>query len=95
LAFPSLWDHWSGLDGGDDLPNATIVGGAANDWMSTYHDRQPMILDWRDAGAWMTGDDPAALLRPVREDALREWIVSTRVNKAGVGDDDPALIEAA
>jgi hypothetical protein len=44
--------------------------------------------------AWMTGDDLTALLRPVREDALREWTVSTRVNKAGVGDDEPALIEA-
>jgi hypothetical protein len=46
------------------------------------------------AGAWMAGDDPAALLRPVREDALREWIVSTRLKKASVGDDDPALTEA-
>jgi len=26
---------------------------------------------------------------------VREWIVSTRVNKAGAGDDDPALIETA
>jgi len=95
LAMAGLWDHWSGLDGGDDLPNATIVVGAANHWMSAYHDRQPMILDWRDAGAWMTDDDPAALLRPVREDALREWIVSTCVNKAGVGDDDSALIKPA
>jgi hypothetical protein len=34
-----------------------------------------------------------ALLRPAPDDALQEWIVSTRVNKAGVGDDDPALIE--
>jgi putative SOS response-associated peptidase YedK len=37
------------LDGGDDLPNATIIVGAANEWMSTNHDRQPKILDWRDA----------------------------------------------
>jgi hypothetical protein len=37
------------------------------------------------------GDDPAALPRPVREGGLREWTVSTRPNKAGVGD--PALIE--
>jgi putative SOS response-associated peptidase YedK len=48
--------------------------------MSPYHDRQPLILDWRDAAAWMTGDDPATLLRPVRDDALRQWIVSTRVS---------------
>jgi hypothetical protein len=34
-----------------------------------------------------------ALLRRALDDALREWIVSTRVNKAGAGDDDPALIE--
>jgi len=40
-----------------------------------------------------TGCDPAALLRQVRVDTLSEWTVSTRVNKAGVGDDDPALIE--
>jgi hypothetical protein len=29
------------------------------------------------------------------ENALQEWIVSPRVNRSGVGDDDPALIEAA
>jgi hypothetical protein len=33
------------------------------------------------------------LLRPAPDDALQEWIVSKRVNKAGAGDDDPALIE--
>ena len=41
----------------------------------------------------MTGESPGALLRPAPDDALREWIVLTRVNKAGAGDDDPALIE--
>ena len=91
LAFAGIWDHWSGLDGGDDLPNATIIVGEANNWMRRFHDRMPIILDWRDAGAWMTGESPGALLRPAPDDALQEWIVSTRVNKAS--DDDPALIE--
>ena len=27
------------------------------------------------------------------EDALQEWIVSPRVNRSGVGDADPALVE--
>jgi hypothetical protein len=36
---------------------------------------------------------PGALSRPAPDDALREWIVSARVNRAGAGDDDPALIE--
>jgi putative SOS response-associated peptidase YedK len=52
-----------------------------------------VILDWRDVGAWMTGENPGALLRPAPDDALRKWIVSTRVNRAGAGDDDPALIK--
>jgi hypothetical protein len=46
-----------------------------------------VVLKWT-MGAWMHGHGPAALLRP-----LRECTVSTRVNRAGVGDDDPALIE--
>jgi hypothetical protein len=29
----------------------------------------------------------------VREDALREWTVSTRVKQTGAGDDDPTPIE--
>jgi hypothetical protein len=33
------------------------------------------------------------LLRAPPEDALQEWIVSSRVNRSGVGDDDQALIE--
>ena len=60
--------------------------------MRRFHDRMPVILDWRDAGAWMTGDDPLAHLRTPRADALQAWIVSMRVNKAGVGDDDVTLI---
>ncbi len=74
--------------------SATIIVGPANKWMSGYHDRMPIILDWRDVEDWMASPHPARLLRPAPEDALREWTVSTRVNKAGVGDDNPGLIEA-
>lgn len=94
LAFAGLWDNWRSPEG-EDILSATIVVGPANEWMSAYHDREPVILDWHDATAWMRGDDPASLLRPPPEDSLQEWIVSTRVNKSGVGDDDPRLIEAA
>ncbi|WP_232366100.1 SOS response-associated peptidase [Methylocystis silviterrae] len=34
-----------------------------------------------------------ALLRPPPEDALQEWIVSPRVNRSGVDDADPTLLE--
>lgn len=94
LAFAGLWDNWRSPEG-EDVLSATIIVGPANEWMSAFHDREPVILDWRDATAWMRGDNPASLLRPPREDTLREWVVSTRVNKSGVADDDPSLIEAA
>ena len=32
-------------------------------------------------------------LKPALEEALREWKVSPRLNKTGVGDDDPTNIE--
>jgi hypothetical protein len=42
----------------------------------------------------MRGPQPGELLlREPPQNVLQEWIVSTRVNKAGVGDDDPALTE--
>lgn len=94
LAFAGFWDNWRSPEG-EDILSATIIVGPANEWMSAYHDRQPVMLDWRDAAAWMRGDNPASLLRQPPEDSLREWVVSTRVNRSGVGDDDPNLIEAA
>ena len=43
LAFAGIWNHWSGLDGGDDLPNATIIVGEANNWMRRFQlKRQPV-----------------------------------------------------
>ena len=93
LALAGLWERWRDLESDAYFDSATIIVGAANGWMSQFHERMPIILDWRDAAAWMTGRDPARLLRPAPDDALREWVVSPRVNRSGVGDDDPSLIE--
>lgn len=95
LAFAALWEPATHPETGEPLASTTIVVGPANGWMSRFHDRMPVILDWRDAGAWMAGGRLAELLRPPPEDALQEWIVSPRVNRSGVGDDDPALIARA
>ena len=86
LAFAALWETWRDAESDAQVDSATIIVGAANNWMARFHDRMPVILDWRDAGAWMAGDDPGALLRAPPEDALQEWIVSPRVNRSGVGD---------
>jgi putative SOS response-associated peptidase YedK len=93
LAFAALWETWRDPESDAKVDSATIIVGAANDWMSRFHHRMPVILDWRDVGAWMAGDDPSALLQSAPRDALQEWIVSSRVNRSGAGDDDAGLIE--
>jgi len=93
LALAGLWERWRSPEGAH-VTSATIVVGPASRWMSAYHDRMPVILDWSAIGAWMEGTHPKDLLRPAEGDALREWVVSTRVNTAGEGDDDAALVEA-
>ena len=69
-----------------------IVSGASA-WMTPYHDRMPALLRAGDFDAWPDGSLGAEALRPAAESALREWPAARRVNGAGVGDDDPTIIE--
>jgi putative SOS response-associated peptidase YedK len=61
--------------------------------METYHDRMPVILDTEHFSAWLDGSLGAEALKCADEDTLREWPVSPRINRTGVGDDDPTVIE--
>jgi putative SOS response-associated peptidase YedK len=91
LAFAGLWESWRDPASGEQTLSATIIVGAANAWMSRFHDRAPIMLESQHFDAWLSGDSPVALSRPAREDALQEWVVSNRVNRSGVGDDDETL----
>ena len=102
LAFAGLWESWRNpAESAETILSATIIVGAANEWMTRYHDRAPVLLERQDFDLWLSGDalfaegtsNPVSLLRPAREDALQEWIVSPRVNRSGVGVDDPTMIE--
>ena len=53
------------------MDSAAIIVGPTNEWMSRFHDRMPVLLDWRDVDLWMVGDDPGALLRPAPDDACK------------------------
>jgi putative SOS response-associated peptidase YedK len=93
LALAGLWDSWRDPESGAEVISTTIIVGPANEWMSRFHTRAPIIIAYEDIDAWLSGADPTGLLHPPPEDALREWIVSTRVNRSGAGDDDNSLIE--
>lgn len=92
-----LWESNANLETKELENLATIIVGPANELMARFHDRTPVVLDWRDVGAWLAGDAPSAaeLLRAPPEGALQEWIVAPRVNRAGIGDDDASLIAPA
>lgn len=88
-----LWDRWKDPATDEWALSCTIIVCDANDWMARYHDRMPVILEAKDFDAWLDGSLGGEALKCAAESALREWPVSPRVNRSGVGDDDPTIIE--
>ncbi len=95
LAFAGLWDSWRDPATGEAMLSATIIVSGASEWMTPYHDRMPVLLRPEDFDGWLNGTLGAGALLPASEGALREWIVSKRLNRTGEGDDDPTVVQAA
>jgi putative SOS response-associated peptidase YedK len=93
LSFAGLWDMWKNPQTGEPVTSCTIIVTAANAFTRAIHDRMPVILAPADFAAWLDGAPGTALLGPAAEDRLHMWPVSPRVNRAGAGDDDPALLD--
>ncbi len=93
LPIAGLWDQWRDPDTDDLIISCTMLVRSANDWMARYHDRMPVILQSDEIAGWLDESLGAEAVQPVPAAALREWQVSPAVNKAGVGDDDPATID--
>jgi putative SOS response-associated peptidase YedK len=93
LAFAGLWDRWRDPQSGDEVLSCTIIVSGASAWMEPYHDRMPVLLEAKDFDAWLDGSLGPEALKPATESALREWKVSPHMNRTGVGDDDPTVIE--
>lgn len=92
LGFAGLWDRWKSPEG-DEIVSATIITRPADAFMSKIHTRMPSMLQPADFDAWLSGEAGKDILtQPAPE--LQEWIVSNTVNKTGVGDDDPGMINS-
>ena len=78
LAFAGLRERWTDPGSGDE-----VLSGA-NDWMAPYHDYMPVLLD---AAAFNRRLDES--LGP---EALRNLVVTSRVDHTGLGDDDPTIV---
>ena len=93
LAFAGLWGRWTDPASGDEVLSATIIVSGASEWTTPYHDRMPVLLAPESFDGWLDGSLGTEALQPAAESALREWIVSSRVNRTGHGDDDPTIVE--
>ena len=93
LAFAGLWDRWHDQPNGERVLSCTIIVSGVSAWMAPYHDRMPVLLEEKDFNAWLDGTLGPEALKPAKESTLREWPVSTRLNRNGVGDDDPTIVE--
>ena len=86
LVFAGLWEDWG--NGTEQIRSFTILTTAANETMSTVHDRMPIILQPKDWGRWLDPkiNDITALmdlLQPCESHFLQKWQVRPYVNKAG------------
>lgn len=75
----------------ETIRSFTVVTAAANESVSEYHDRMPVVLDRERGERWLSADDPTELLEsPATE--LQSWPVSRAVNDPS--EDRPGLVEA-
>ena len=67
-----------------------VVTTAANDLMSSIHDRMPVIIAPEHYAAWLGPEDATALLQPYPAERMQAHPVSSRVNAPA--NDDAALL---
>ncbi len=93
LGFAGVWDRWRDPASGDEILSCTIIVCGASAWMQPFHDRMPVILEPKDFDGWLQGSLGPAALTCAAESALHSWPVSPQLNRTGVADDDPTIIE--
>jgi putative SOS response-associated peptidase YedK len=71
--------------------SVAIVTTAANELMSSIHERMPVIIPPEQYAAWLSPGDATALLQPYPADRMQAHPVSLRVNAPA--NDDEALLQ--
>ena len=95
FAIAGLWEHWEGPDG-NGVDSCTLLTTSANDLISAFHHRMPVILNPTNYDLWL---DPAvqeagplqSLLQPYPSENMTAYPVRTLVNNPA--NDAPGCIE--
>lgn len=82
FAFAGLWETWTDRATGEPLQTAAIVTTAASDFLRDLHDRMPVVLQPRDAGAWLSGDPGILDAVTAAPPEFQAWPVDRKVNDA-------------
>jgi putative SOS response-associated peptidase YedK len=92
VAFGGIWETWHSPDG-EQLHTFATITTEANRQLAEIQDRMPVIIERHDWPLWLgeADGDPASLLRPAPENALRLWPIGKAVGN--VRNDGPQLIE--
>lgn len=93
FAFAGLHEFWEGPDGA--FQSCTIVTTSANEALSTFHDRMPVILSREEYDLWLDLDTPPEALKVLMDSYDSARTKLQRVHKA-VGNprfDDPKNVE--
>jgi putative SOS response-associated peptidase YedK len=96
FAIAGLWEHWEG-DGGP-LETCTLLTTEANELLTPYHDRMPVILRPGGYDLWLDSEVRGTeillpLLRPYPRDEMTTYAVSPMVNSPS--NDSPRCVEPA
>ncbi|MFQ5983736.1 MAG: SOS response-associated peptidase [Woeseiaceae bacterium] len=82
FAFAGLWEDWRAKDTDESLQSATIITTTASKYMSTLHDRMPVVLEQDAANRWLGGDEQLLFEIVEQSPEFRAWPVDRRVNNA-------------
>jgi putative SOS response-associated peptidase YedK len=93
LTIAGLWDEWRNVETGEQLRSCTMMITKANEFVSDYHDRMPVLLAPGQHERWLAGNIGTKMLRPAPDEYLQVWPVSQRVNSSRAPNDDPTLTD--
>jgi len=98
MAFAGLWEVWwdpAEKERGDPLRTCTIVTAAANELLTSIHDRMPVVLDRGDWGTWLDPDLGTADVQPLLRSAPDSWFEAYPVSSlvSNVANEGPELVK--
>ena len=84
FAFAGLWERWNSPDG-SEVRSCTIITTQPNEFMSTIHNRMPVILPAADSLRWidqgsLDTQEIQSLLKPYPSEMMMAYPVSKLVN---------------